>query len=158
MKGDNFAALAAFAELWLSPQHSEALKGEAQLLYEGGDHHAAPVLEQILKTDPDNLTAQKMLGLIQAKADECSSATKHFELSKEAMHAHAVSLERYGYCLARSGYSELGIRSGRGRRRHSERCLAVAPSHCQETTRSATNLLSKSGRLRHNRQSGKLRS
>jgi tetratricopeptide (TPR) repeat protein len=110
MKGDNPAALADFRRaLTLSPQYPAALKGEAQLLFQTGDKHATPVLEQILKIDPGDETAQEMLAILQAKADDCTSALKHFALSKDAIHAHAASLERYGYCLTRLKRFELAI-------------------------------------------------
>jgi tetratricopeptide (TPR) repeat protein len=102
MKGDNPAALSAFRRaLTLSPQYPAALKGEAQLLFQTGDKRAAPLLEKIIKIDPGDQTAQEMLALLQAKADECPGAIKHFALSKDAVSSHAASLERYGYCLTR---------------------------------------------------------
>jgi tetratricopeptide (TPR) repeat protein len=102
MKGDNPAALSAFHRaLTLSPQYPAALRGEAQLLFQTGDARATPLLERIIKLDPADQTAQEMLALTQAKADNCEGAIKHFELSKDSIQSHAASLERYGYCLTR---------------------------------------------------------
>jgi tetratricopeptide (TPR) repeat protein len=102
MKGDTPAALAAFHRaLTISPQYPAALKAEAQLLFQTGDQRATPVLAQIVKIDPGDQTAQEMLALLQAKADDCSNAIKHFPLTKDAIRSHAASLERYGYCLTR---------------------------------------------------------
>lgn len=102
MKGDTPAALAAFRRaLTLSPQYAAALRGEAQLLFQTEDKRATPLLEQIVRRDPGDQTAQEMLALMQAKANDCPGAVKHFELSRDAVHSHPASLERYGYCLTR---------------------------------------------------------
>ena len=121
MKGDNPAALAAFRRaLMLSPRYPAALKGEAQLLFQTGDKRATPILERIIKMDPGDQTAQEMLAVMQAKADNCSSAVQHFELSKDAIHSHTVSLERYGYCLTRLKHFDQAVRIF-------EQLVAIAP-------------------------------
>jgi tetratricopeptide (TPR) repeat protein len=110
MKGDNPDALAAFRRaLTLAPRYPAALKGEAQLLFQTGDRRVTPLLEQIIKTDPGDQTAQEMLAVVQAKADNCESAIKHFELSKDSIQSHAASLERYGYCLTRLKHFDQAI-------------------------------------------------
>jgi tetratricopeptide (TPR) repeat protein len=123
MKGDNPAALSAFSRaLTLSPQYPAALKGEAQLLFQTGDKRAAPLLEKIVRLDPGDQTAQEMLALMQAKADDCPGAIKHFALSKDAIHAHPASLERYGYCLTRLKQFEEAIPVF-------AQLVAIAPDH-----------------------------
>jgi tetratricopeptide (TPR) repeat protein len=110
MKGNNPAALAAFHRaLAISPRYPAALKGEAQLLFQTGDASATPLLEQIAKLDPGDQTAQEMLALMQAKAGNCEGAAKHFALSKDSIQSHAVSLERYGYCLTRLKHFDQAI-------------------------------------------------
>lgn len=110
VKGDNPAALAAFQRaLALSPRYPAALKAEAQLLFQTEDGRATPLLEKITKLDPGDQTAQEMLALIQAKADDCEGASKHFALSKNSIQSHAVSLERYGDCLTRLKHFDQAI-------------------------------------------------
>lgn len=102
MKGNDAAALAAFRKaLALSPDYPAALKGEAQLLFQTNNKRAIPQLEKIIRLDPGDQTAQEMLALTLAKADDCPGAVQHFELSHDAIRSHAASLERYGYCLTR---------------------------------------------------------
>ena len=110
LKGDSPAALAAFRKaLALSPGYPAALRGEAQLLYQAGDKRASAVLQTIVKTDPEDRTAQEMLAVIEAKQNDCSGALEHFRLSKDAIGSHPDSLERYGYCLVRLKQFEQAI-------------------------------------------------
>ncbi len=100
LKGEKTDAIASFDKaLRLSPAYMPALKGEVQLLYESGDKRAIPLLDQILKTDPHDMTAQEMLAMLQRKQDDCQSANEHFAISFGQIGTHPESLEAYGYCL-----------------------------------------------------------
>ena len=85
--------------LWISPRYAPALKGEVQILYHQGDNRAIPLLERILKDDPKDQTAHKMLALLERKEDRCEPAVVHFAASQDATEKHTESLEAYGYCL-----------------------------------------------------------
>jgi len=100
IKGSNPAALIAFNKaLSLSPNYAPALKGEVQILYQGGDKRAIPLLEKILKLDSSDQTGQEMLAMLEKKEGDCTSAIDHFLLSAEVIGTHPESLEAYAYCL-----------------------------------------------------------
>jgi len=99
-QGKNLDALAAFEKaVRLSPTYIPAVKGEVQLLFATGDKRAIPLLERILKSDPNDTTAHEMLALFQKKQGNCDAAVDHFALAAEAIEAHPESLEADGYCL-----------------------------------------------------------
>jgi tetratricopeptide (TPR) repeat protein len=99
-QGKNQEALAAFEKaVRLSPTYMPAVKGEVQLLFPTGDKRAIPLLERILKSDPNDTTAHEMLALFQKKQGDCNAAIDHFALAAEDIETHPESLEAYGYCL-----------------------------------------------------------
>jgi tetratricopeptide (TPR) repeat protein len=99
-QGKNQDALAAFEKaVRLSPTYIPAVKGEVQLLFQASDKRAIPLLERLLKSDPDDTTAHEMLALFQKKQGNCNAAIDHFALAAEAVKTHPESLEAYGYCL-----------------------------------------------------------
>lgn len=100
MQGKNDAALGAFAKaLKISPSYVPALKGEVQLLYPTGDKRAIPLLQGILRTDPNDATAHEMLAVLQRRDGKCDQAIEQFLLAKDAIDTHRESLEAFGYCL-----------------------------------------------------------
>jgi tetratricopeptide (TPR) repeat protein len=100
LKGEKTDAIVSFDKaLRLSPAYMPALKGEVQLLYESGDKRAIPLLGRILKADPNDLTAQEMLAMLQKKQGDCRAANEHFAVSSGQIGTHAETLEAYGYCL-----------------------------------------------------------
>ncbi len=100
LQGESPAALAAFQRaLALSPRYPAALQGEAQLLYQAGDKRAIAVLQKIVKVNPSDQTAHEMLGVAQAKQENCSAAISQFQLVDKSVISHPESLEWYGYCL-----------------------------------------------------------
>jgi tetratricopeptide (TPR) repeat protein len=101
MKGSSPDALAAFDKaLRISPGYVPALKGEVQFLYQSGDKRALPLLNAILKTDPNDRTAHEMLAMLEEKQGDCHNAGAQFLLSGDVIGTHPASLEAYGYCLA----------------------------------------------------------
>lgn len=109
-KGNGADALKAFQKaLTFSPNYLPALKGEIELLYRAQDHRAIPILEQLLKTAPQDETAHEMLAVMQAKKGKCQDAVRHFLLSTNASARHPGSLELYGYCLQQIKQPEKAI-------------------------------------------------
>ena len=110
IKADNEDALSALQRaLELSPTYGPALKAEAQLLYQGQDRRAVPVLERILKADPKDETAHEMLAVLEARQEHCAAANSQFNLSSDVIAHHPHSLEAYGYCLVHVGETEKAI-------------------------------------------------
>ena len=100
LQGNDNDAIAAFEHaIRISPDYTPALKGEVQILFKTGDKHAIPLLERILKSNPNDQTAHEMLGMLDKHVGNCQAAADQFSLSKDAIAAHPESLEAYGYCL-----------------------------------------------------------
>lgn len=102
MEGNDAEALRAFERaVRISPNYTPALKGEVQILYKTGDRRAIPLLEEMLKTDPSDITGHEMLAMLENRAGDCHAAVSQFLLSKNAIETHPDSLEAYGYCLVK---------------------------------------------------------
>lgn len=100
LKGDTAHAVASFDKaIHLSPTYIPALKAEVQILFQSNDQRAVPLLEKLIKSDPHDAIAHEMLATLERKNNDCAAANQHFELAGDAIHAHAESLEAYGYCL-----------------------------------------------------------
>jgi len=100
IQGKTSDARGAFeSALRISPEYPPAMKGEVQLLYQEHDKRAIPLLKQLLKADPNDVTAHEMLAVLERREDRCDEAIVHFEASRDAIGKHAESLEAYGYCL-----------------------------------------------------------
>ena len=103
IRGKNDGALTAFAKaLKISPGFDPALKGEVQLFYPKGDKRAIPLLETILRTDPNDRTAHEMLAVLESRDGKCDQAIEQFVLAKDAINTHRESLEAFGYCLVQA--------------------------------------------------------
>ena len=103
IKDSSHDAMDAFQKaLSVSPNYPAALKGEVQLLYQSRDKRAIPLLERILKADPNDETAHEMLATLEEKQGNCEAAIDHFLLSTEAIRTHPGSLEAYGNCLVQT--------------------------------------------------------
>jgi tetratricopeptide (TPR) repeat protein len=110
IKGSNQDALNAFDKaLKSSPADLAALKGEIQIFYQTQDKRAIPLLERILKADPNDETAHEMLATLEKKRGNCQAAISNFLLSSQVIGAHPGSLEAYGYCLVQTGQLENAI-------------------------------------------------
>lgn len=104
MQGNDSSALTAFDHaVRISPNYSPALKGEVQILYKTGDARAIPLLERLLKSDPNDMTGHEMLATLEARRGNCRAAVSQFVLSKAAIASHPGSLEAYGDCLFKLG-------------------------------------------------------
>src|SRR5271169_119217 len=100
--GKNPEALAAYNRaLQLAPDYLAALEGAAEIEYKSGDEHAIPVLDHILKLQPDNATAHAMRAAMAWKRRDCQAAAQHFGLAGSAISSQPEALEEYGACLVR---------------------------------------------------------
>lgn len=100
--GDSPKGIGAFqTALAISPKFSPALKGEIQLLYPSRNERAIPLLERLLKIDPNDHTAHEMLAMLERKHGDCQAAVAQFMSSKDSMMDHPESVEGYGDCLVR---------------------------------------------------------
>jgi len=102
LMGDSHKGISTFEKaLTLSPNFSPALKREIQLLYPKRDQRAVPLLERLLKIDPNDETAHEMLAMLERKRGDCQAAVAQFMVSKNSVMDHPESLEGYGDCLVR---------------------------------------------------------
>jgi tetratricopeptide (TPR) repeat protein len=96
-------ALVAFDKaLHLAPTYPAALRGKVQILYQSQDQRAIPLLQQILRVDPQDEIAREMLGTLEQKAGDCNAAIDAFQPIAEAIKMHADALEAYGDCLMKT--------------------------------------------------------
>jgi tetratricopeptide (TPR) repeat protein len=100
--GNDREALAAYQRaLRAAPDYLAALEGAAEIQYRSGDEHAIPLLDHILKLQPDNATAHAMRAAMAWKQKDCQAAVLHFGLAGNAVSSQAQALEEYGACLVR---------------------------------------------------------
>jgi tetratricopeptide (TPR) repeat protein len=100
-KGDRKAALGSYqAALRSAPDYLPALEGAAQLEYQAGSPEAVPLLERVLKLQPDDVTSHAMLGVLAYKNADCPTAVKHFSASEAILGSQPGALQEYGACLA----------------------------------------------------------
>jgi tetratricopeptide (TPR) repeat protein len=100
LEGRTTDAIGAFDNaLHLSPEYGPALKGETQLFYTSDDKRAIPLLQRILKLDPNDATAHEMLAILDGKSGDCPKALEEFTLIQEVIDKHPTSLAMDGYCL-----------------------------------------------------------
>ncbi len=100
LRGNDADAISAFDKaLHIAPNSLVALKGETQLLFQRHDKRAIPLLERIVKIDPNDTIAHEMLGNLDKAQGNCEAAIAQFALSADVMKSHPASLEAYGFCL-----------------------------------------------------------
>ncbi len=99
-KDDRKAALASYLEaLKISPDYLPALEGAAQLQYQAGSATAAPLLERILRLQPDDVTSHAMLAVVDYRRGDCAGAVLHFSRSEAALVSQPGAQQEYGFCL-----------------------------------------------------------
>lgn len=109
-KGDREAALGSYkAALKEAPDYLPALEGAAQLEYQAGRPAAIPLLEHVIKLQPDDTTSHAMLGVLAYKNGDCSSAVRHFSASEAILGSRPGALQEYAFCLARLKQSDNAI-------------------------------------------------
>lgn len=100
LKGNAEDAINAFDKaLRLSPGYLPALRGEVQIRYSNADKGAIPLLEQILRIAPSDVTAHEMLATLKRREGDCTGALAHFDGIAAQLEKHPGLLEAYGDCL-----------------------------------------------------------
>ncbi len=100
--GRDREALAAYDRaLKVAPDFMAALEGAAQIEYKTGSERAVPLLDRILKIQPDNPTAHAMRAVMAWKKNDCATAARHFGLAGSAIASQADALGEYAACLVR---------------------------------------------------------
>src|SRR5882672_5980433 len=80
--GHQKEALASYRNaLKFSPDYLPALEGAAQLEFEAGSAEAAPLLQHVLRLQPNEPTSHAMLAVLSYKKGDCTTATQHFKKS-----------------------------------------------------------------------------
>ncbi len=98
--GNNREALVAYNHaLSISPDYLAALEGAAELEYKEGSNRAIPLLNRILKLQPDNSTSHAMLAVLAYKQHDCPTVVQHFRASGDLISSQPVALAQYGSCL-----------------------------------------------------------
>lgn len=100
--GNKKAALVAFRHaLTISPDTIPALQGEAQIEYNDGDAAGIPVLEHLLRLQPNDLTSHGMLAVLEFQQGNCPGAVVHFEKAASLFESRVPALHAYGICLVK---------------------------------------------------------
>jgi tetratricopeptide (TPR) repeat protein len=98
----NADALASFHQaLRLSPDYLPALRGAAQIEYQAGSPSAIPLIQHVLRLQPDDRTGHGMLAVLEYQQGNCARAVPHFEKAGALFDARASALHAYGVCLVR---------------------------------------------------------
>jgi tetratricopeptide (TPR) repeat protein len=109
-KGDQKAALASFQRaLKVSPNYLPALEGASQLEYNAGSAEAVPLLQRVLRLQPNDPTTHAMLAVLAYKKGDCAGAVQHFAQSGSLMDSQPGALQEYGACLMKLKETEKAI-------------------------------------------------
>lgn len=92
------------AALRYCPDNMLALEGAAQIEYALHKPDAVNLLNQIVKLQPNAVTAHAMLASIYREKDECAKALPHFAASSELFTQRPQYQQAYAYCLADTGH------------------------------------------------------
>lgn len=97
-------ALQSFRQaLTYCPAYLPALEGAAQIEYAQKGPETIPLLERILKLQPENPTANAMLATALHNQRKCQDALRHYDLSKALFPSRPDLEQGYGTCLADTG-------------------------------------------------------
>jgi tetratricopeptide (TPR) repeat protein len=109
--GDSKSALASYQHaLKISPGYLPALEGAAQIEYEAGSKDAIPLLEQVLKIHPNDVTSHAMIAVLAEKNGDCTTAVSHFSKSGPMLDSQPEALQGYGVCLLELKQNDEAIR------------------------------------------------
>jgi tetratricopeptide (TPR) repeat protein len=101
-QGHDADALAAYNRaLRLAPDYLAALEGAAQIEYKSGSNAAVPLLDHILKLQPNDTTAHAMRAVMAWNQRDCETAVHQFGLAGDAISAQPAALREYAACLSR---------------------------------------------------------
>ena len=100
--GQKTAALVSLQRaLKISPDYVPALREAAQLEFEAGDSAAIPLLQRLLRLQPNNPTTHGMLAVLEYRRGNCESAVSHFEKAGSLFDKEVDALHGYATCLVR---------------------------------------------------------
>ncbi len=100
--GNKSEALQAYNHaLQISPAYLPALEGAAEIEYQEGSQRAVPLLEEVVKMQPEGKTAHAMLGTLAFKRSDCKTAVEEFGRSEPLIHSQVSALQQYGACLVK---------------------------------------------------------
>jgi predicted Zn-dependent protease len=97
-------ALGAFRRaLTFCPEYLPALEGAAQIEYQRETSRADPLLERILKLQPENPTANAMIATALRANGKCPEALSHYRSASTLFTSQPALQQGYGSCLAATG-------------------------------------------------------
>ena len=101
-EGNKHEALNSFRHaLKLSPDDVPALQGVAEIEYGEGDPAGIPVLEHLLRLQPNVLTSHAMLAVLEYQVGNCGAAAVHFKQAEVLFESKVPALSAYGTCLVK---------------------------------------------------------
>ena len=105
--GKNDEASRAFHHaLTISPDYLPALEGAAQIEYNRNGKETVPLLEHVLKLQPNDPTSHAMLGVLAYKRGECGIAMQQFEKSGSILESQPAAMHQFGICLLKAKQTE----------------------------------------------------
>lgn len=100
--GKKTDALASFRRaLKFFPNNILALHGAAQIEYDAGSADGIPLLQHLLRLQPDDMTSHGMLAVLEYQQGNCSAAVPHFEKAAALFESRLPALHAYATCLVR---------------------------------------------------------
>ena len=100
--GKKTDALASFRKaLKFSPDNILALHGAAQIEYDAGSPAGIPLLQHLLRLQPDDMTSHAMLAVLEYQRGDCPAAIPHFEKAAALFESRLPALHAYATCLVR---------------------------------------------------------
>jgi len=101
-QGNKKDALDSFHHaLKIAPDAIPALHGAAQIEYEASSAAAIPLLQHLLRLQPQDATTHGMLAIVAYQRGDCPLATAHFEKAGALFDSQLEGLHAYATCLMR---------------------------------------------------------
>ncbi len=101
-QGNKKNALDSFHHaLKIAPNAIPALHGAAQIEYEASSVAAIPLLQHLLRLQPQDATSHGMLAIVAYQRGDCQLATAHFEKAGALFDSQLEGLHAYATCLMR---------------------------------------------------------
>jgi len=100
--GNTREALASFKHaLKIAPDNTIALRGAAQIEVDEANAEGIPILEHILRLNPNDQTSHAMLAVLDYQQGNCTGALPHFERAVSLFERRPAGLHAYAACLVR---------------------------------------------------------